>query len=746
MKYTAAHWGVYQHSGHTLEPYERDPNPSRIGRGWLSAATDVQTRVLKPAIRKGWLDNDRSVGRGDDEYIEVDWHDALDFTATALTNTIKRYGNESIYGGSYGWASAGRFHHAQSQLRRFLNCIGGSVQSVNTYSHAAAEVLFPQIIGMSNRALLDDMCSMPLIAEHADIVVAFGGLSKSTAQIASSGTSYHELPDFLGALKNANIELCCVSPQKTDMLNAHWMSIRPCTDTALIMAITFELVQMGGHDEAFIARYTHGWSAYWNYLSGKTDGIVKSADWAQAICDVPAADIVQLTEKLAAKKSMLMFSWSVQRAEHGEQPIWAGLALACALGHVGKPGLGFGFGYGSTAPVGRAAKLVPWPSLPQGDNPVDQFIPVARIADMLLHPGEHYRYNGENRLYPDIKLVYWAGGNPFHHHQDLLKLQRAWQKPETIIVHEHSWTATAQRADIVLPATTALERHDIMMNRRDPRLVYMSPCMEPMGEALDDFAIFCQLAERLGCNANFSEMKSDREWLQWLWTRAEQVASQHEFTLPDFDRFRDEGVFELPDFEQVRYPFKQFIDSYSKTPLKTQSGKIEIVSQSIKDMELKNCHQHPYWFEPSESLINASPEQLHLLTPQPGARLHSQNEFGSESQADKIKNKEPVLLHPATATAHNIKDGDVVLVFNERGACLAGARLTEAIRQDCVSIATGAWFSPLTTDERVVDQSGNPNILTLDVGCSELSQGTSANTTLVRIKRLGYTKSTIKAL
>jgi biotin/methionine sulfoxide reductase len=94
-------------------------------------------------------------------------------------------------------------------------------------------------------------------------------------------------------------------------------------------------------------------------------------------------------------------------------------------------------------------------------NPAKLSIPTARIADCLLHPGETYDFNGSRAVYPNIRLVYWAGGNPFHHHQDLNRLRRAWQRPETIIVQEPWWTATAHHADIVLLATTTLEHNDI---------------------------------------------------------------------------------------------------------------------------------------------------------------------------------------------------------------------------------------------------------------------------------------------
>ena len=117
--------------------------------------------------------------------------------------------------------------------------------------------------------------------------------------------------------------------------------------------------------------------------------------------------------------------------------------------------------------MGSPNPRLPGPTLPQGSNAVEDFIPVARIADLLLSPGEPFTYQGVTRHYPDIRLVYWAGGNPFHHHQDLGRLDRAWRKPETIVVHEQYWTPAAKRADIVLPATTSIERCSLQF--RNPK-------------------------------------------------------------------------------------------------------------------------------------------------------------------------------------------------------------------------------------------------------------------------------------
>ena len=138
------------------------------------------------------------------------------------------------------------------------------------------------------------------------------------------------------------------------------------------------------------------------------------------------------------------------------------ILLASALGQIGLPGGGFGFGYGSARRHRRSAAVVS-PRRRWTASRIRSTSRSRRRASPTACsiPASAYDFNGKRGTYPDIKLVYWAGGNPFHHHQDINKLRRAWQRPETIVVHEPWWTATARHADIVLPATTSLERNDI---------------------------------------------------------------------------------------------------------------------------------------------------------------------------------------------------------------------------------------------------------------------------------------------
>jgi biotin/methionine sulfoxide reductase len=739
-KWTAAHWGTYRiqsgTNGPILAPDPDDPHPSRIGGGWMDAMQNTNTRILRPSIRKDWL-NERDRNRhGDATFVELPWDEAIDILGKELDRVIETHGNKSIFAGSYGWASAGRFHHAQSQLRRFLNTIGGYTGSANTYSHAGAEVLLPHITGLTKPAFQDQMTSWPLIANHCETLVAFGGISNRPAQIDSAGTSRHETKDWLEKLAVSGCKMFNISPKGDDMADStQWIAPRPGTDTALILSLAYEIYRNGFADQAFLDRYTSGADVFEAYVTGASDGIPKTPDWAAQICDIPSHMIRDLARRMATTKTMITMAWGIQRADHGELTLWAGLALACVLGQIGGQGTGFGFGYGSTEPVGRARKLISWPSLPQGQNPVIDFIPVARVADMLERPGSNYTYNGQIRTYPDAKLIWWSGGNPFHHHQNLMRLDQLWRKPETVVVMDHSWTATARRADVVLPATSPLERDDLMINRRDTALIYMSAAKPAEGEARNDYDILSGLAERMGTHTEFTQGRSAEDWQRDIWAGCQTRAATDGFTLPDFDDLRRQGRFDVPDTNETRILFADFIADPNANPLQTHSGKIEIYSPTIEAMIIPDLPPFPQWIPPVAWLGDAQPDQLHLISGQPDTRLHGQNDSGRVSLASKIQGREPCCLHPATADHYGLTAGDIALIANDQGACLAGVTMSDQIRPDCVWLATGAWLDVRDIDGLMICVHGNPNVLTIDKGSTGLSQGNIAHTALVRVSK-----------
>jgi biotin/methionine sulfoxide reductase len=408
------------------------------------------------------------------------------------------------------------------------------------------------------------------------------------------------------------------------------------------------------------------------------------------------------------------------------------------LGQIGLPGGGFGHGYGSMGDVGSNGPLVRLPTLRQGHNPVRTFIPVARIADMLLNPGGQYDYNGQRLRYPDIRLVYWAGGNPFHHHQDLGRLRTAFGRPDTIVVHEPHWTAAARHADIVLPTTTSLEREDIGSGRRDTHLIAMHRAADPVGEARDDHEILAALAGRLGFGQAFTEGRDARQWLEHLYGewREGMLAKGHD--VPGFAEFWEAGEYRLPGGSEHFTLFEDFRADPVRSPLHTPTGRIEITSETIEGFGYPDCPGHPVWLEPDEWLGAPLARRfpLHLIANQPATRLHSQFDVGATSQQAKVAGREAIQLHPQDAAERGIAAGDVVRVFNDRGACLAGAVLTTAIRRGVVRLPTGAWFDPVPgVGPTPLCAHGNPNVLTADVPSSRLSQGCAGQHALVEIER-----------
>ena len=204
--YTVMHWGTWQVESRegeivAVKPVPWDKNPSRIGQSLPDAVTS-QTRIRRPAVRAGYLQHGPASreGRGKEPFVEVSWEVALDLLARELRSVKARCGNEAIYGGSYGWASAGRFHHAQSQLHRFLKGFGGYTASTNTYSSAAGERILPHILGPLS-PLHRQHTHFSELARECQLFVAIGGLPLRNAQVNGGGANDHMLPYWLDKMQ-----------------------------------------------------------------------------------------------------------------------------------------------------------------------------------------------------------------------------------------------------------------------------------------------------------------------------------------------------------------------------------------------------------------------------------------------------------------------------------------------------------------------------------------------------------------
>ncbi|QBD75383.1 Asp-tRNA(Asn)/Glu-tRNA(Gln) amidotransferase GatCAB subunit C [Ktedonosporobacter rubrisoli] len=747
---TASHWGAYKvetdlstHEVLATRGVQFDPHPSPLQASLPEVVYD-SLRIDQPYVREGYL---RSRGasraeRGAQGFVPVSWDKALTLVCEALQETREQHGNEAIYGGSYGWASAGRLHHAPSVLKRFLALAGGYVDKVGNHSYGAAQGIMPYILGRADVNRL--VVSWPEVVSHTRLLVLFGGAPLKNTQIDAGGAVKHENLDWYMKAAQAGIEVICISPQRSDVpaqVAPEWLPIRPNTDTALMLGLAHTLVSNGLHNQEFLARYCVGYPEFERYLLGQSDNTPKDATWASHITEVPAESIEQLARRMASTRTLINTSWSVQRADHGEQPVWMSIALACLLGQVGMPGGGFSFGFGAINGIALPYPAgIPRPKISLGHNPVTIKVPVGRVTDLLLRPGEQLAYNGQSIQLPKIELIYSAGGNPFHHNTNLNRFLQAWKQPATIIVHEPWWTPPARFADIVLPSTTTMERNDIGAAEHGKYWLAMHQVLPPYCQARNDFDIFSELAERLGFGFAYHQNRSEMQWLRYMYEEARQIAGERGFAPPPFAEFWSSGAYEFPLLDSAAQPtlLGDFRADPLIHPLHTSSGRIELVSEKIRSFDYDDCQPHPCWIEPAEWLGGEQAKRypLHLLSNQPRNRLHSQLDQASLSRNGEISGREPIYLNPLDARRRGLLDGDVVRVFNDRGAFLAGVQISGELRPGVVSMATGAWYDPeMAGSVGSLEKHGNPNVVTLDKGTSRLAQCSVAQTCLVEVEK-----------
>lgn len=734
------HWGAFTADVRdgdiaAVAPFDGDADPSPL-LGNLPGSIRHPSRVQTPAVRRGWLEGGPgpSTRRGADDFVAVSWEELTELLGTELRRIVDTHGNDAIYGGSYGWASAGRFHHAQSQVHRFLKLLGGYTFSRHSYSLGATGVIMPRVVG-THDDLFQRSTAWSVIAEKTELLVCFGGVGVKNSAVNAGGTTEHPTRAALQSVRDRGGRIVSISPLRDDTAgDCEWLAPVPGTDVAIMLALAHVLAVDGLADREFLDAYCTGYERFERYLLGTDDGVPKSPQWAADLSGLPAEEIATLARRMAAQRTIVTVSWSLQRVRYGEQAPWMGLTLAAMLGQIGLPGAGFGHGYGSQNEVGMAPLRCGLPTFPQGANPVTSFIPVAAISDMLLNPGAEFDYNGRRLTYPDIKCVYWAGGNPFHHHQNLSRLRRALGRVDTVVVHDPYWTAMAKHADVVVPSTTAFERDDYSGSRNDPLLVAMPAMAEPYAQSRDDYTTFTALAHRLGFGDQFTEGRTARQWLVHMY---EKWSARLDFAVPSFDAFWAAGSVRLPT-EAGLSLLADFRTDPVAHRLGTPSGRIEIFSEDIAGFGYADCAGHPKWYEPAEWLggARAAAYPLHLLANQPATRLHSQLDGGKASLDSKIHGREPIRMHPRDARERGLAAGEVVRVFNDRGACLAGLIIDDGLRHGVAQLSTGAWYDPEDpSDPDAMCVHGNPNVLTADIGTSSLAHGCTGAHVLVQVER-----------
>ncbi|MFV1590663.1 molybdopterin-dependent oxidoreductase [Phaeobacter sp. JH20_39] len=713
-----------------------DARPTEMLAYGVVDRTYDKTRINYPMVRKsyleGWETGDiKPELRGKEEWVKVDWDTAWSLTANALLDTATNHGNEAIFSSSYGgWSNAGVFRPNVLQ-GRLINLMGGCTNTAGDWSAGAGQVLLPHVMG--DMEVYSAQSAWETIRDNCEVFVLVGcdpiKNNRIEYRVADHGMYAH-----WEEIRDAGVKFISINPQRTasdEFLGSDLTPIIPNTDTALFLSMAYHVLDKGLEDRAYMDKYTVGADKWIAYVKGETDGTPKTPAWASEITGIEEAKIKELAELFATSKTAIAGSWAIQRAQHGEMAYWSIVNFQALTGKIGKPGQGVGFSwhYGNGGmPQGGNATPV---GMSQGRNFVKKIVPASRITDALENPGKEFFYNGQTNTYPDIKMVFNAGNNFMSHQQDTNRLIRALNKVDTVVCVDVWWTAATRWADIVMPAASTLEQDDITSGGTysNDKVYAMKKIIDPLGDSLPDYEIFEGLAEKLGLWAQFTDSEDKMYHIKLAYAASGAAKDMQ------FEEFWEKGYARMPVSQEARKWTRHgaFHEDPEANPLHTASGKIEMFCDNIANMEIEDCPGMPVWMPKHEYLGNAKEGQLHVVSPHPWHRLHSQMDQSSRLRdLYKVQGREPVRINTEDAASRGIEDGDLVELYNKRGTVIAGAVVSDDIMPGVVSIYEGCWPQ---LDSKGRCNSGLVNFLTSTQPSSGFSQATSANTVLVEMRK-----------
>jgi anaerobic dimethyl sulfoxide reductase subunit A len=699
----------------------------------------------------------RRVGRrGEGRFERVSWDEALDLLAGQIRRVRDAYGNGALFV-PYGTGSYNQTNGSQT-ARRLLNLYGGCLGIWNSYSWGAINVATPTVYGtLETGNQRQDWLNSRYILMW----------SWNPAEMRDGTNSDW----FVKVARERGARVVCVDPRMSMSAVAladEWVPIRPGTDVAMMSAMAHVMITEGLYDADFVRTHCVGFDdtqmpagcadaeTYRDYVLGARDGVAKTPRWAEPITGVQAETIARVAREYATTKpAMLYQGYGMQRRAYGEQAVRAACVLAAITGNVGVPG-GWAGGLALQAPDGGPF----WNLFPAGDNPVGAAIPVFLWTEAVLRGHEMGAADGvvfdgsvpdgrtvrdaggvggrsapdpDRRLPSDIKLIWAVASNALvNQHADINRTARILadeSRVEFIAVQDNFLTPTGRFADLVLPACTQFETWGIEDGwKYGDEVLLMPPLVPPLEESRSDYAICAGVAERLGIREAYTEGRDERAWIEWALDRYRRTRFPD---LPSLEVLEadNRGVYSRP----VRTPAVAFVDFRSDPeshPLPTPSGKIEIFSQRLHDLHDPEIPAVPKYLQEWESPFGAEADRypLQAIGHHTMARVHSthaNNDWLAEAFPQRV------FVNPVDAGERDIRDGDAVRVFNERGTLVLPCRVTSRIMPGVVDIPQGAWWSP---DAQGVDRGGSVNVLT-SARWTPLAHGTAQHTVMVQVER-----------
>lgn len=669
--------------------------------------------------------------RGEGKFERISWEEAIDTIYEKTVQITEKYGpssRHSVYAsGNWGGITSGRI-----MIEKLMALTGGYLGYHNTYSTAQTANATPYTYGTTaTGSSLDSLVNSKLI-------ILWG---HNPAESIFGTTNF-----YLKKAKEAGAKIYVVDPRHSDTsvgMADEWFPIRPTTDNALMDAMTHVILTENLHDKKFVNKYCIGHDekhmpegipkgeSLESYILGEKDGIEKTPEWAENICGLPANKIRQLAREYAmAKPAALIQGYGPQRHMNGEQIVRGGTILAALTGNVGKnggwaSGLG-GFSRTSVAPV------------PTVENPLGITIPCFLWTDAITRGTEMSKDDGVlglekgETLSSNIKLIFNLAGNALlNQHGDINKTVEILEDEslvEFIVVSDVFMTPSAKFADILLPSNTFFERYDIGLPWGFGDYAILSQKVsESLYESKSDYEWLTMLAKKMGVEEELTEGKTEEDWARWV----VEETRKEDPSFSTWEELKKTGIHKWK-FEKPTIGFEKEIKDPENNPFPTPSGKIEIFSKALWDM---NNHEEIPAI-PKHIAVDEGPESdltekypLQMIGWHYKRRCHSTHDNNPWMEE---AGKQEMWINEMDANERNLKEGDTAKVFNDRGIVQIPVKITNRIVPGVVAIPQGAWYTP---NEDGIDIRGSVNVLTTQEP-SPLAKGNPQHTNLVEVEKV----------
>jgi len=671
--------------------------------------------------------------RGDGKFERISWDEATDLMAENLRRIKEKYGNESIYV-PYGTGSYNQIN-GRSTASRLVNLMGGALGYYNSYSWACISKATPYVFGtnISGNQRQDWV--------NAKYILMWGW---NPSEMRDGTNSEF----FVKKARESGAKVVCIDPRMTLSavgLADEWIPIRPGTDVALMSAMAYVMITKDLYDKDFVARCCIGFDAsqmppgyekeesYKDYILGTHDGEPKTPAWAEKITSIPRDTIIRIAREYATTKPGVLYQgYGMQRRAYGEQPVRGGCVLAAITGNVGVSG-GWASGLALQAKDGGPL----WTVFPSLSNPVKARIPtflwteaVTRGTELTEKEG----LTGTDRLKNNIKLIWAVASNAIINQHGNVNRTAEIMQDESLVeffaVQDNFITPTAKFADLLLPACTQFETWGVEDGwKYGDEVILMPKIVDPPWETKSDYRICADIAGKLGLEDAYTEGKTEKEWVAQFIETFRQARFPE---IPELHKFEktNQGVYSVP-VKKPAVAFEEFRKAPSKHPLPTPSGKVEIFSPRLFDMNNPSeIPAIPKYITEWESPFGEESQQfpLQVIGPHYMPRVHS-----THDNVDWLSEAFPqrVFINPLDAEQRGVKNGEKVKVFNKRGTVVLACRLTNRILPGVVAIPQGAWWEP---NEQGEDEGGCVNTLTSE-RWTPLAFGNAQHTIMAQMER-----------